>query len=648
MPIPSKGLSEKLLPSFLLLSGLIGSSLLVYWPGLSGGFLLDDFDNLESLNHYGGITNLTTALQFVFSNTSGALGRPVSMLSFLINDQYWPGDPWSFKYTNLMIHIINGLLILQLALRLLPSTSLPRHYHFWVAGLISALWLLHPLNLSTTLYVIQRMTQLMTLFTLAGLLFYCIGRTRMGEQTKQGLILMTLGVVFFGALATFSKENGVLILLYVAVLEYTLFQHLPKPTAYRRWFSVFIIIPGLIFLAYIVKSIPGYLSVYEIRDFTLIERLLTEARILIDYLGQILLPQIKGTGLIHDDIPLSQGLLTPISTLLSVTLITILLGTAFRFRTQQPMLALAIFWFFGGHFLESTFLPLELYFEHRNYLPMVGPLLAMGYYLAVLAENFPRKRVQTALKITPVLLIIFSGFLTYQSAKAWSRTVDLVAVWAYEHPNSLRAQRIYGQILGKLEQYNESLKVLNDAYKKHPEDIGLPIVMLRYACAGGLPPRYSIDDIVKKTNIAKYNGGLKTILQNFVNATFDGSCEFVSRQDLHNLLTVMETVDGVKGAAMAQLLLLHSDIYTLEGNLSPAIQLLDKALEFHEDTIIPIQQAGLLASAGLYDDALKYLEIASEIERKKPKPMQLRLPLLDRLRAEIHRAKSTPTTDERQ
>lgn len=451
---------------------------------------------------------------------------------------------------------------------------------------------------------------------------------------------MTLGVVFFGTLATFSKENGVLILLYVAILEYTLFRSLPKPIAYRRWITVFIGIPGILFLGYIVKSIPGYLNVYELRDFTLVERLLTEARILVDYLGQILLPQIKGNGLIHDDIILSQGLLTPVSTLFSLILITTLFVVAIRSRIKHPVLTLSILWFFGGHFLESTFLPLELYFEHRNYLPMLGPLLAMGYYLAVLIKNISSKRLQLTLKISVIIFIIFSGLLTYQSAKVWSRTVDLVAVWAYEHPNSLRAQRIYGQILGKLEQYDESMKVLDNAYQKHPEDISLPIIMLRYSCASGLAPRYSIENIVKQSHKAKYNGGMKTVIQNFVNATFDGSCELVSRQDIHKLLTAMESIKGIEGTAMAQLLLLHSDIYSLEGQLSPAILLLDKALKFHENTIIPMRQAQLLASAGLYDDALRYLEVASEIERKKTKPMQLRLPALNHLKAEIYRAKS--------
>ncbi len=646
MKAPAKDFSEAPLPGLLLICGLIGASLIVYWPGLSGGFLLDDFDNLKSFNDYGGITDATTALHFVFGNTSGALGRPVSMLSFLINDQYWPGAPWSFKYTNLMIHIICGLLILQLVLRLLPCTSLPRQYHLWVAGFVSALWLLHPLNLSTTLYVIQRMTQLMTLFTLAGLLFYCAGRTLIGKQTKQGLMLMTLGVVFFGTLATFSKENGVLILIYVVTLECTLFRHLPKPSMYRKWFATFIVIPGLLFLGYIAKSIPGYLTIYESRDFTLIERLLTEARILIDYLYQILLPQIKGTGLIHDDIVLSQGLLTPVSTLFSLILIIALIVLAFRLRARQPILSLAILWFFGGHILESTVIPLELYFEHRNYLPMLGPLLAVGYYLALLVEKFPRKRVQTALKAAPLLLVAFSGLLSYQSAKAWGSTLDLVAVWAYEHPDSMRAQRIYGQILGKVQQYDAAINVLDSAYNKYPEDIGLPIAMLEYACANGTPPRYSVEQIVERSKNAKYNDGLRILLQDFVEATDDNSCDAVSRQDIYKLLTALEDVSGIKNPDLALLLFMHSDIYILERQLSPAMQLLDRAFKYQKASVIPIKQARLLASAGLYNEALKYIQTAREIESQKPRLRQLAPPILDRLEMDIRTAKSKLSQNE--
>ena len=84
---------------------------LVYYPGLSGIFLVDDKVTLQSINNQGGVTDWNSLLSFIFSNRSGPSGRPFSMLSFLIDDQAWPGDPASYKYTNIMIHILCGLCI---------------------------------------------------------------------------------------------------------------------------------------------------------------------------------------------------------------------------------------------------------------------------------------------------------------------------------------------------------------------------------------------------------------------------------------------------------------------------------------------------------------------------------------------------------
>jgi len=65
-------------------------ALLVYKPGLSGSFLLDDMVNLQQLAAEGGVTDGQAALTFIFGNRSGPAGRPISMASFLLDGQNWP------------------------------------------------------------------------------------------------------------------------------------------------------------------------------------------------------------------------------------------------------------------------------------------------------------------------------------------------------------------------------------------------------------------------------------------------------------------------------------------------------------------------------------------------------------------------------
>ncbi|MCA9014255.1 MAG: hypothetical protein KDA77_02880, partial [Planctomycetaceae bacterium] len=201
-------------------------TLLVYLPGIKGPFLLDDLVNLQQLGDGGGITDLRTALGFVFGNLSGPAGRPVSMLSFLLNARNWPAEVVSFKMTNLLIHVVNGLLIAWLSLLLFRVLKVSESRAGWSAFAVAACWLLHPLNVSTTLYVVQRMTQLMTLFSLAALIFFVKGRCVLESQPVRAILLMCIGLFPFGLLAVLSKENGALLLLAIAVLEFTLFNNL--------------------------------------------------------------------------------------------------------------------------------------------------------------------------------------------------------------------------------------------------------------------------------------------------------------------------------------------------------------------------------------------------------------------------------------
>ncbi len=64
-----------------------------------------------------------------------------------------------------------------------------------------------------------------------------------------------------------------------------------------------------------------------------------------------------------------------------VVFIVTLLVTGFAVRRRAPVLSLGILWFFAGQVLESTVLPLEIAFEHRNYLADYGILLPACYAL---------------------------------------------------------------------------------------------------------------------------------------------------------------------------------------------------------------------------------------------------------------------------
>lgn len=94
--------------ALLFLAVLAVSLLLVfvlYWPGIqSGGFYLDDHGNLSVLGQLGGVDSWESLSAYLHSGVSGVTGRPLSLLSFLVDGRDWPTDAQPFLRTNPLSH----------------------------------------------------------------------------------------------------------------------------------------------------------------------------------------------------------------------------------------------------------------------------------------------------------------------------------------------------------------------------------------------------------------------------------------------------------------------------------------------------------------------------------------------------------------
>ena len=189
-----------------------------YWPGLSGPFVLDDFGNVAALGDRGGVVDWVTFKAFVFGGYSGPTGRPISLATFLIDANNWPADSWPFKRTNLVIHCLCGVFLGLLVQQVLQLLRFEKSDVRLLAIAAAGVWLLHPFLVSTTLYIVQRMAQLSTMFSLAGLALYVRARALVPSDARRAYLMMTVSIVLFGLLAILSKENGILLPLFAAVI----------------------------------------------------------------------------------------------------------------------------------------------------------------------------------------------------------------------------------------------------------------------------------------------------------------------------------------------------------------------------------------------------------------------------------------------
>ncbi len=95
----------------------VALALAAYWPGLHGGFLFDDFANLPALGSSGPIDNWPAFWRYITSGTNDPFGRPLTLLTFLLDAHDWPADPFPFKRTSLILHLANGALLALLLAR---------------------------------------------------------------------------------------------------------------------------------------------------------------------------------------------------------------------------------------------------------------------------------------------------------------------------------------------------------------------------------------------------------------------------------------------------------------------------------------------------------------------------------------------------
>lgn len=450
-------ITVKLKITFALLAvAVLCCTFLIYWPGLSGGFFFDDEPNilnndwikLERLD----IQSLKKA---AFSADSGLLKRPISMLSFALNYYVSGFSPYYFKLTNVAIHALNGVALFILTWLLLSAhrrcnnARLSDRQIQWLTFAVTSAWLLHPLNLTSILYVVQRMTSLSALFILLGLILYLHGRIRQLNGLP-GMHFIIFGLVCGGLLALLCKESGALLPVYMLAVEASIFRFQARASAARglvAFFVVTVALPALAFLAYFFFHPDWLLRLYGDRSFTLVERVLTEPRILWFYIRLIIAPDLSLMGLFHDDIPISQGLIEPISTLFSILGLGGLIALAIYCRRRAPLVTFGVLWFLAGHSMESTIIPLEIAHEHRNYLPMYGILLPCFFYLGQFSGAVSPGGMGKI--IIPTAIILF-GCVTALRAQQYGNLFGQDLYEVRHHPNSARSNYQAGRSLAIL------------------------------------------------------------------------------------------------------------------------------------------------------------------------------------------------------
>lgn len=630
----------------LWLSLFAGLAWIAYAPGLHGGFLFDDFGNLPALGASGPVDHWPTFWRYITSGTADPTGRPLTLLTFLLDAHDWPADPYPFKRTNLILHIANGALLALLLRRLGHEAfgdSASRRTEF--AAVVGAgFWLLHPLLVSTTLYIVQREAILPATFTLVGLLTWLRGRQLAGQgHLKQGLTLIAMGLGGCTVLGVLSKANGILLPALALLVEYVLLRpSSPTETTsrskeqrgrilYSRSMLLFAWLPTVAVAAYLFKS--GWAGITRgissVRPWTLAQRLLTEPRVLLDYLDLLWLPRPFTPGLFNDQITASSSLWSPATTLPALLAVVGLITGAWLLRHRKPAWAVAILFFFIGQSLESSTIPLELYFEHRNYLPAMLMFWPLALWLcgvpsrrfkalsaakaaeADMSEAMPNRQAAKAKFALTALIVLGLGLMTHARASLWGNEHDQAALWARLNPESPRAQANAAQVEMSAGQPLRAESRLLKLSTKAPDQVQLALNLLGAQCQLGRITAPTLDASREALRTTRDPGTLLVSwFERAMGQVERAPCPQLNYATLADLLLAAQANFRLaeNPGRRQDLLYLQGRLALQQGDANTALTKFNQALDAQVRTSIALKQAALLGAHGYPRQGLAHLD----------------------------------------
>lgn len=635
-------LDWKTASAFALAAAIVAAA---YWPGLSGPFLFDDFSNLNVIGSFGRLDNWRSILLYLTSGEADPIGRPVALLSFMIDAHGWPNNPWPFKRTNVLLHLLNTCLLAAAIWKLDRArriTSTSGRASNWTPALAALIWASHPFFVSTTLYVVQREAMLPMTFGLAALIFWLKAlESFTTNKPLKGWTLVAAGSGLMTLLAALSKANGLLTPLLIGIIHFWFLRQTTPVAQSSRHIRVAavlaLIIPSLAILGYLVREAIILWNVPHLngRDWTLPQRLLSEPRAIWTYLAKLAIPRAGGGGVFVEHFAASRSWLEPWTTTPAMVALGLLISGIIALRNRFPLGAFALAFFLGGHLMESSSIALELYFEHRNYWPaaFLGWPIASAIAYLRLSE---RIKQAIALGLVSALLL-----LTFQRAIAWGDSATLALTTAHYEPQSVRAQTFSAKSEFDRGLFQQALSRAKRTSDLNPASIDAAITLVGMECTitGTVSEKSMKRALTALETATKWNYGLYDWLTRATRDPALQRCRGLGNIGLTALIDAIARNPRQGRAKKRTQTLEHirGHVALSNGDVSLAARHFDHALQLAPSGDYALVQAAILGGNGAPSLGIKHLDLYSRLSAKE-KQTQIRdmKTLHEHLLVELH------------
>jgi len=409
--------------------------------------------------------------------------RFFAFITFALNYYFGGFEVWGYHLVNLVIHGVTGILVFWFVWLTFHLPSQRERYGalgLRVAFFSALIFVSHPVQTQAVTYIVQRMSSMAAMFYLFSLI--CYVKARLSGTIRR--IYWYGGMAGSGLLAIFTKENALMLPLFILLYEVLFFQGLEWKVLRKR-LGMILGVLGILGLVGIILWGGRYWEViregYLYRDFTMGERVLTQFRVVFYYLTLLIYPHPSRLNLDYD-FPVSRSLVDPVTTFFSLLAILFVLGVgAWRVR-RNSLLSFWIFWYFGNLLIESSVIPLEMVYEHRIYLPSIGPIVLFVWGLVRVWDGWLRRfsgsrawnfvfggKLAGWLVVLPMVLLLSWG--TMERNKVWGSRLELWKDCVKKSPNKARPHNNLGVAYKNMDLFSEAIPEFRKALELNPHYI---------------------------------------------------------------------------------------------------------------------------------------------------------------------------------
>ncbi len=367
--------------------------------------------------------------------------RPVLLTVFSLEWRLWGDWAPGYHFVNICFHIGCAILLFLILFYVFKK--------YWLAGLTSIIFLIHPIQTEAVTYVNSLGDSLSVFFMFLGVFLYL--------KRSKNYIFWSL-IMF--ALALMSKETAIIMPGILFICEFFYSKLNLKKALKAVW--PFLVLAGVYILlrATMLNFVNTFNLYTEENAFTenLHFRIFTFFKVLTIYFGLLFWP----TNLHMERSVEMATSLNSFPVIFGGIIFIGLLILALKAFKKVPVLSFGILWFFIGLAPTSNIVvPISgMLYEHWLYLPMIGIFLIVIWLGLKLAKKY---KIQKLLLIIFIILSIILSIQTINRNSQWKDPITFYNQTLKHSPNSYRVINNLGMAYAEEGRFDKATKTYKRA-----------------------------------------------------------------------------------------------------------------------------------------------------------------------------------------